>query len=153
MSYDLYKRAKLRCMHLLEKRNYTEKQLRDKLRLGKTEYTQDMIDQAIDYVKSYHYVDDGRFANQYIACMKTRKSRRQIRQELLQKGVAKELVEQAFEESEAVPETELIEMWLQKKHYDPQEADMKERQRMYAFLMRKGFSGEEIRKAMGNVDS
>lgn len=148
MTYDMQKRAKLRCMHLLEKRDYTEKQLRDKLRTGRTEYTPEMIDEAIAYVKAYRYVDDARYACQYVECMKARKSRRQIEQELFQRGISREYVENAFEQTESVPEEGLIEQWLQKKHYCPEMADVKEARRMYAFLARKGFSGEAISRAL-----
>ena len=139
MDYDMQKRAKLRCMHLLEKRDYTEKELRQKLISGKTEYTQEEMDAAIDYVKSFHYVDDGRFACRYIEAMSSRKSRRQIEQELYQKGVAKELVQEAFEETGEIPEEEQIARWMEKRKYHPEEADLKEKQKMYAFLARKGF--------------
>lgn len=149
MTEEIKKRARLRCMHLLEKRDYTEKQLRDKLRLGKTEYSPEVIDDAIAYVKSYHYVDDARFALRYIECMKDRKSRRQIEQELFQKGIEKQVITEAFEETEAVPEEELIRRWIEKRHYDASAADLKERQRMYAFLARKGFSGSAISRALG----
>lgn len=148
MEYDLQKRAKLRCMHLLERRDYTEKQLKDKLRMGKTEYPPEVIDAAVEYVKGYHYVDDARYARQYIECMKIKKSRRQIEQELYQRGVDRQLVEAAFEETEKVPEEELIRAWMEKRHYQPGCADEKERRRMYAFLTRKGFSGAGIARAM-----
>lgn len=148
MEYDMGKRAKLRCMHLLEKRDYTEKQLRDKLRMGKTAYTEEQIEEAIAYVKSYHYVDDARYASQYIECISSRKSKRQIAQELYQKGVDRELVELAFEEAGEIPEEEQIRAWLVKKHYDPESADIKETQKMYAFLMRKGFQGSEISRVL-----
>lgn len=152
MAYDQLKRAKLRCMHLLESRDYTEKQLRDKLKMGKTPYTEEEIDGAIAYVKSYHYVDDGRYARKYIECMGARKSRRQITQELYQKGVDRELVEAAFDEAEEIQEEALIKGWMEKKHFDPENADIKERQRMYGFLMRKGFSGTEIGRALRTGD-
>lgn len=152
MEYDQLKRAKLRCMHLLEHRDYTEKQLRDKLRMGKTPYTEEEIEGALAYVKSYHYVEDERYARQYIACMSTRKSRRQIAQELYQKGVDRELVEAAFEEVGELQEEELIQRWIEKKHFDPENADKKEKQRMYSFLMRKGFSGTEISRALRTGD-
>lgn len=148
MDYDMQKRAKLRCMHLLEKRDYTEKELRQKLLTGKTVYTEEQIDGAIDYVKSFHYVDDGRYACQYIEAMQQRKSRRQIEQELYQKGVAKELVQEAFEETGEVPEEEQIARWMEKRKFHPEEADLKEKQRMYAFLARKGFRPENIQRAM-----
>ena len=148
MAYDMLKRAKLRCMHLLEKRDYTEKELRQKLENGKTEYTEEQIDGAIAYVKSFHYVDDGRYACKYIEAMQSRKSRRQIEQELYQKGVDRELIQEAFEETGEVPEEEQIVRWMEKRNFHPEEADLKEKQRMYAFLARKGFRAENIQRAM-----
>lgn len=148
MEYDQLKRAKLRCMHLLERRDYTEKQLKDKLRMGKTAYTEDEIEAAVAYVKSYRYVDDGRYAEQYIACMRDRKSRRQIEQELYQKGVSRELVEAAFEAAGEIEEAAMIRAWMEKKHFEPEHADTKEKQRMYGFLARKGFCAEEISRAL-----
>ena len=148
MTYDMLKRAKLRCMHLLEKRDYTEKELRQKLENGKTEYTEEQIDGAIAYVKSFHYVDDGRYACKYIEAMQSRKSRRQIEQELYQKGVDRELIQEAFEETGEVPEEEQIARWMEKRNFHPEEADLKEKQRMYAFLARKGFRAENIQRVM-----
>ena len=148
MAYDMLKKAKLRCMHLLEKRDYTEKELRQKLENGKTEYTEEQIDGAIAYVKSFHYVDDGRYACKYIEAMQSRKSRRQIEQELYQKGVDRELIQEAFEETGEVPEEEQIARWMEKRNFHPEEADLKEKQRMYAFLARKGFRAENIQRAM-----
>ena len=148
MTYGMLKRAKLRCMHLLEKRDYTEKELRQKLENGKTEYTEEQIDGAIAYVKSFHYVDDGRYACKYIEAMQSRKSRRQIEQELYQKGVDRELIQEAFEETGEVPEEEQIARWMEKRNFHPEEADLKEKQRMYAFLARKGFRAENIQRAM-----
>ena len=148
MTYDMLKRAKLRCMHLLEKRDYTEKELRQKLENGKTEYTEEQVDGAIAYVKSFHYVDDGRYACKYIEAMQSRKSRRQIEQELYQKGVDRELIQEAFEETGEVPEEEQIARWMEKRNFHPEEADLKEKQRMYAFLARKGFRAENIQRVM-----
>ena len=148
MAYDMHKRAKLRCMHLLEKRDYTEKELRQKLTAGKTEYTQEEMDIAIDYVKSFRYVDDGKYACKYIEAMRSRKSRRQIEQELYQKGVDKELIQEAFEVAGEVPEEEQIARWMEQRHYNPESADLKEKQKMYAFLARKGFCPENIQRAL-----
>lgn len=145
---DLKKRACLRCLHLLEQRDYTEKQLADKLRMGKTPYPQEIIDEAIAYVKSYHYVDDARYALRYVECMKQKKSRRQIEQELFRRGVARPLVEEVFEQAEPVPAEGLIRQWMQKRHFDADTADLKEKQRMYAFLLRRGFSSADITRAL-----
>ncbi len=142
------KRAKLRCMHLLEKRDYTEKELRDKLRTGKTSYTEEEIETAISYVKGFHYVDDSRYADRYISCMSSRKSKKQIEMELLRKGVDRQRIQDAFEEADEIDEEDQIMQWIRKKNFDPATSDLKEKQRMYGFLMRKGFSADKIHKAM-----
>lgn len=142
----LVKRAKLRAMHLLEKRDYTQADLCRKLR--ENGYAEDVIREAITYVKSYHYVDDARYASVYIRARQNSKSRNQMRMELLQKGVDDELIRQALEDECGDSELELIERLLEKKHYDPDMADQKEKQKVYQFLARKGFSGSDIRRAM-----
>lgn len=55
----LPKRAKLRCMNLLKTKDYTRRQLEDKLKQG--EYPAEIIEDAIAYVESYGYVDDERY--------------------------------------------------------------------------------------------
>ena len=46
----------------------------------------------------------------------------------------------------------MIRELLHKKNYDTEgETDWKERQKIYAFLARKGFSAEVIRKAIGGM--
>ncbi len=42
----------------------------------------------------------------------------------------------------------MIRALLEKKGFRPESADRREKQRMYAFLMRKGFSGEQVRRAV-----
>ena len=54
----------------------------------------------------------------------------------------------AYEEKEPVDEGALIRRWLEKKHMDTQPASPKEKQKMYSFLMGKGFSSQEIGKAL-----
>ena len=60
----LGKRAIKRAMHLLEKQDRTERQLYDKLK--QNGYPESCIESAIAYVKSYHYIDDVRYARSYI---------------------------------------------------------------------------------------
>lgn len=147
----LPKRAKLRCMNLLKSRDYTEYQLRSKLRQGF--YTDEIIDQAIAYVKSFGYVDDFRYAKTYTECAGNTKSRKQIEAALLRKGVSKEVIEQAyracFEDGDVADEEKLIESLLVKKHFNRQEATAKECRKMAAFLYRRGFSADKIYKAVG----
>lgn len=142
----LVKRAKKRALYLLQKMDRTEKQLRDKLR--ENEYPEDIIDEAIAYVESFHYIDDDRYAANYVHFHQDKKSKRQLQMDLMQRGISQEQIEQAFEEELTVTSEELIKGWLMKKHYDPTEADDTQRRRIYQFLLRKGFKSEEIMRCM-----
>lgn len=146
----LPKRAKLRCMNLLQSREYTRQQLYTKLKQGF--YPEEIIEEALDYVASFHYIDDLRYAQNYIAYRADRLSRRRIEQDLDNKGIDKETVQRAWleweEDGNSQDEMAAVRKLLQKKNYDSQNADKKEQQRVYAFLMRKGYSSEIILKAM-----
>ncbi|WP_022765614.1 regulatory protein RecX [Butyrivibrio sp. XPD2006] len=150
----LPKRCKLRAMNLLQKKDYTEKQLRDKLSEGL--YPGDIIDDAIHYVKAYHYLDDERYARDYITYHMSIRSRNRIIQDLTGKGISKDIfmpiVEELYLEEDADVELEQIRKLLAKKHYDPEETDFKEKQKIMAFLMRRGFQMSDIRRAMDITD-
>ncbi len=150
MSVVLPKRAKLRAMNLLQKKDYTEKQLRDKLLEGM--YPAGIIDDAVSYVKSFRYIDDDRYARDYITYQMENRSRSRITQDLLGKGLSKEVIMGAIQELYAEDEGEVeinqIRALLAKKHYDTENCDYKEKQKMMAFLLRKGYSMSLIRKVM-----
>ncbi len=146
----LPKRCKLRAMNLLQKKDYTEKQLRDKLSEGL--YPTEIVDDAIHYVKAYHYLDDERYARDYITYHMPIRSRNRIIQDLTGKGISKDIfmpiVEELYMEEDSDIELDQIRKLLAKKHYDPEQADFKEKQKIMAFLMRKGFQMADIKRGM-----
>lgn len=146
----LPKRAKLRSMNLLKSREYTEEQLRRKLREGF--YPEEVIAEAIEYVASYHYIDDLRYAISFMTSYEGSRSRRRIEQDLQGKGISRETIRKAWtmweEQGGSQDEAAMIRRLLEKKHFDPESSDRKEQQKIYGFLMRKGYSADQIRKAM-----
>ncbi|MBE5883013.1 MAG: regulatory protein RecX [Lachnospiraceae bacterium] len=154
MEEVLPKRAKLRAMNLLQSREYTTAQLRAKLKQGL--YPEAVIEQALEYVAAFHYTDDARYAVDYITYHENSRSRRRMEQDLLAKGIAREVIEHAFadweEQGGVQDEQTMIQNLLTKKKYDPAHTDYKEQNKLCAFLMRKGFSAEQIRKALGKSD-
>lgn len=149
----LPRRAKLRAMNLLKSRDYTEKQLGDKLRDGG--YPEPVVHQAMEYVKSFHYIDDLRYAESYLNTFAGRKSLRRMEQDLQQKGISRPVLEQAVaswqQQAGGQDELQMACRLLEKKHYDRENCDRKEKQKLYSFLMYKGFSAEVIRRAL-NAD-
>ena len=150
MTQVLPKRAKKRALNLLESRDYTSGQLREKLRQG--DYPQACIDEAIDYVEFYGYVDDLRYAKDFITYHLEHKSRTRIGQDLMRKGIGRDIIEAAFEELEqsgtGQDETAMIVKLLEKKKYDVRTASKQDKQRMYGFLYRKGFHTDAISRAL-----
>ena len=148
----LPKRAKKRCLNLLQKRPYTECKLREKLMEGC--YTEEAIEEAIAYVKSFHYIDDYEYACQYIFYHRESETRRKMEEKLRIKGIDGETLQKAFQDSyykeEETLEIELeqAKKLLQKKKYEAENADWKEKQKVYEFLVRKGIQTSVIKKVM-----
>lgn len=142
----LLKRGKARALHLLETMDRTEGQLRQKLRAGG--YPELVTEQILDYVKSFHYVDDERYVSNYIRSRGKTKSFRQMRAELMRKGVPSEQISVVAEQEEAVDDTAAIRAWMAKKRIDPDLTDRGQMLKFYQFLLRKGFSYEDIRQEL-----
>ena len=137
------RRAKLRALHLLTAMDRTEANLREKLAAS---YCEEAVETAIAYVKSYGYLDDERYVKVYIESKSRSKSRRQIEQELIyKKGLSKEIVQKGFETAQLVDVSEVITKYMQKKRIDPQNCDYEQKQKFFAYMMRKGFQIEELK--------
>lgn len=143
------KRAKKRAMHILEKRDKTEQQLRDKLLENR--YPIQVVETAIDYVKSYGYIDDISYARRYIEYRSRSKSRKQLRMELYAKGISSEIISGIFEDMEE-GEGEAIKKLILKKSAKPQLLEETERRKLKMSLMRKGFAYSEIEKAFSQFE-
>ena len=140
----LTKRAKLRAMHLLEKNDRTEADVRR--RLKDNLYPQEAIDAAIAYVMSYHYIDDERYAQNYIHYKSATSSKNEIKQTLLQRGIRKDIIEEALSSSET-DETDLMIRLMRKRCREPQTISYEEKQKLFGYLYRKGFPFERIEQA------
>lgn len=154
MKEILPKRAKLRAMNLLKAREYTTASLRTKLRQGF--YPEEVIEEALAYVASFHYTDDVRYAVSFMNCHEQDKSRKRIEQDLLKKGIDKKTLEEAWaqweEQGGEKDEQSMIINLIEKRHYDVNNATIQEQQKMYGFLMRKGFASEQILRALRTGD-
>lgn len=145
------KRAKLRAMHLLNDMDRTESSLRRKLIQGGC--TEEIAEQAIDYVKSFGYIDDKGFAMRFIEGRRNSKSRKELYAALLQKGVSAYIAEEAMTECfEGHDEYEAIRALLKKKRFNSETADEDEKRKIYGFLARKGFRYDDIRHVIQVYD-
>ncbi len=139
-------RAKKRALFLLEQMDRTRQQLREKLE--RSGYPAECVEEAVAYAERYHYIDDFRYARHYICYHQQKKSRQKLKYDLMQKGVSKDLAEQALLEVFDSDERQKIRQLLEKRHYNADRADEREQRRMYQFLQRRGFRHEDILNVM-----
>lgn len=142
----LFKRARKRAMYLLERMDRTEHQLREKLR--DNSYPQICIDDAVSYVKRFHYLDDDRYAERYVQIAQGRQSRRNVKRKLMQKGIAGNVADHAIEQEYVTDELQQIRTWIDKKRSVYDLSECRDVQKLYQFLLRRGFSGCDIRKVL-----
>lgn len=140
------KRVTRRAVHLLEKQDRTEYQLREKLL--QNGYPKEAIEDALSYAKEHHYLDDERYARAFIRIHQEKRSRLRLRNDLLRRGISRDLIELCMEEEFFCDEKEQIRSLLEKKHFSADTADQKELGKMYQFLLRRGFCSSDISAVM-----
>ena len=140
--------AKLKAMRLLTARDYTERGLRDKL--THAGFDSEEVDLAMEYVKSFGYVDDLRYATNYARCSVGVRSRRETERKLLEKGVSSGLIAQAIAEeySDDDSEDELIRHLIHKRCHDLSLLDLTARQKLLAYLFNKGFKTDRVNRIL-----
>ena len=146
----LIPRGRSRILHLLEAMDRTEAMLRRKLKEGFL--PDEVIEDAISYAKKFHYIDDERYLQNYLASQLRKKSSRQVVMELERKGIEKSRIQSAIEEyrsenSEAEKEAAVRLLEKRLKGIVENEAVFKAKQ----YLFRKGFSYDVIEKAVSSL--
>lgn len=137
-----YKKAKLRALKILTKMDKTEQELNDAL--NRAGFSKDAVEDALAYVRSFGYLDDGNYARKYVAYNKDRKSMQRIRFELMRKGIDKNLADEAIEDCEDMDEMQVLRRYLYKKWNRKEKPEEKELNRIVAALSRQGFSSHDI---------
>lgn len=134
------------CLYLLSRKSYTSRQLRDKLK--KKEYLPAVIQEALDKLNSWHYLDDHNFTELYVRerIRSKPRGRQVLIRELQLKGISRELAQEKINQimgEEKLDDPGLAERALQKKlgSYLKISAE-KGSQRARNYLLRQGFSYE-----------
>jgi regulatory protein len=134
------------CLYLLSRKSYTSRQLQDKLR--KKDYLPATIQEAMDTLNSWHYLDDGKFTELFIRDRIRFKPRgkQMLLRELKLKGIPAELAKERIAKvmlEEELDDQGLAERALKRKiaGYLKISAE-KGSQRARNYLLRQGFSYE-----------
>ena len=137
---------------LLKIRFRSEKEVRDKLR--QKGFSEPTVDEAAGYFKGIDLVNDRQFARKWIAWRLAKPfGLKRIKLELKEKGIAPELIEEELLETKSdYSEEEIVARLAQRraaKHTGVPREKMK--QRVYGYLMRRGFNPAAVFKAVKNI--
>ena len=138
-------------MDMLSRREHSVAELQEKLRrLG---HTQAAAQQAVARLQQDGLVSDARYAEMLLTARRARGvGPLRIRQELLEKGVAEELVNQWLDVS-GREWIEQIRRVKQKKFGDALPANYAERARQARFLQYRGFTLDQIQRVLNADDA
>lgn len=151
----LRKDCMLKCGTLLGGRDYSEQRLREKLR--EAGYPAFICEEAMDKLRKAGYLNDLRFAQSYIRTHIQDRSRLRIIRDLTGKGIPEREIEEAFatvaaeEDLEEAQRQQVLRL-LKKRGFDPSQAGFEERQKTMAFLHRRGYPTDLIRRLTGQSD-
>ena len=138
----LFPTALNRSLYLLKTKEYTKQEITQKLSKGY--YPDDIVDGVLEELVKNKFIDDKRYAENYISYHSGAKSRQAITSALFLKGVEKDVIEESFdtfEQDNPGYELELCKTLLERKYSAQKEdADFETIKKAEMFLARKGFS-------------
>ncbi len=149
-------RGKRYALDLLSDRDYTEKTLHDKLlSAGYSEIDSEAV---ISYIYEFNYLNDVRYAVNYIRSKESGKSEKYIRNQLMIKGISSEDINQAYElifeehESLGVSEDEITSKAIKnalKKKIKPGDLENQDKiTKAIASLLRAGYRYSDIKQIL-----
>lgn len=141
----MFQKAKDYAFLLLKFRLRSEKELRQ--RMGKKKFNPQIIERTLSFLKDKGFIDDNYFAKTWTESrLKKPLGIRRLKQELILKGIDKIIIDTQINEiKKNYPEEEIVariakDRLNKSKGCDPQKA----RKRVYAYLLRRGFSPETV---------
>jgi len=144
---DEYKKAEDYLLNLLGYRPYSCEEVR--IRMRRKGVKEEIIEETINQAKRAGYLNDLEFAKMWVESRLKFKprSRRQLRQELREKGIAEDSIEKVTEEINEEEEYNLAKRLVEQKL----RRSSLSWDKMGSYLGRRGFSFEIIRKALEEV--
>lgn len=151
---DTFEEARNYVFRLLKIRFRSEKEVRDKLQ--QKGFSQETIARTVGYFKELDLVNDRQFAQEWIASRLSSNKPfgiHRIRFELKEKGIGPDLIEEEFAQATAdYCEEDVVFRLAQRQAAKCRNVGApKRKQRVYGYLMRRGFNPQVVLKAIKNL--
>ncbi len=147
----LYKRGISRALYLIKDRDYTVCDLKKKLTDGC--YPEQIILKIVERLSEEGFLNDLRYAINYIYSRSSRRSRKQIVFELLKKGIGNDTIQAAFNDYEQSNDCEQVEKdsitgYIDKKLRGRQVITYNDYNKVLSYLLRKGYEYQTVRNCL-----
>ncbi|MCL2335091.1 MAG: recombination regulator RecX [Endomicrobia bacterium] len=152
-AYDKSNSVTADALALVSKRSYSAKSLEQKL--IEKGYEPHNAKTAVKRLEELNYINDEKYADMLAKYLSGRaKGEFAIKQALEEKGISRELINKALDslKTEAEPYEQIIET-VKRKFKDFNPKDKNEVRRIASFFLRRGFTSEDISKALRNYKS
>lgn len=142
-----YERAKWLALYYIGIKARTESEIRKKLLMKGA--SEEICLKTVDFLKEYGYINDDEYARMYVndACNLKKHGARRIKADLRMKGISDDIIESVFSETELDFSSSLTTL-TEKKAAGLNLDDPKQKNRLIAFLQRRGYGINEILKAV-----
>lgn len=143
------RRAYSRALYLLGFRDYSEKEMQNKLKL---DFTDDAIENTIEKLKEQKLLDDEKFASKYadVLIFEKKFSKKMAVYELTKKGIDKQISESIVDDIDVDEKDQIMDL-ISRKYKDAYN-DEKVKRRAIAFLKRHGYKIHDIFDVINNGD-
>ncbi len=144
----LLPRAREKALYLLGSQGRTAAQM--ERRLLDEGYPTEIVGKVMEFLEEYRLIDDDAYVRNYLSMNSAGKSRRQLICELQQKGVEQGKIKQILEEEPPDEEKSAAKL-VERKLKGRRQISYEEKGKLSAYLGRKGYSYDVIRRVLGNM--
>ncbi len=147
----LYIRAQEIALHFIGYKMRTEAEVRRKLE--EKEVQPEIRDRVMEFLKKYDYVNDVLYVQKYVQERErlAPRGKNLLQLELRQKGVAEKTITAVLAEMELDEADAAVRLLAKKLRHAALPLDQKQKQKLLAFLMRKGFDFETAKEAISQM--
>lgn len=151
---ESYIRCKESAIKIIERSYKTEKEIRDKLK--QKGYEEKQINNSIDFLKEYDFINDNTYAKAFIKDKLSSKGSQKIKYDLMKKGIAKDIIEENLIKVDKNEEKEVA-LNVGRKKYESirrKESDnYKLSGKLYRFLISRGYAYDIVKDVVKEIMS
>ncbi len=151
---ESYVRCKNSALKIIERSYKTEKEVVEKLQMKG--YEEKHIESAVQFLKEYKFLNDDYYAEAFIKDKLTSKGSMRIKQDLMKKGIPREVIEEKLEGIDKDDERETAKVLAEKKLRVIRKSEndtYKISGKLYRFLISKGYTYDVVKEVVKDVMS